>query len=94
MEKPTALFGNGGVPLFAMAMGAGDNKKASRILGNSFALLAVSSVALTALGFASCKPILFAFGAGDESFVYARDYLNIYLEQSGDGSMIDINVKK
>lgn len=75
----TALFGNGGVPLFAMAMGAGDNKKASRILGNSFALLAVSSVALTALGFASCKPILFAFGASDESFVYARDYLNIYL---------------
>ncbi len=75
----TALFGNGGVPLFAMARGAGDEEKAGKILGNSFALLLVSSVILTTLGYVFCKPILFAFGASDESFVYARDYLNIYL---------------
>jgi len=75
----TALFGNGGVPLFAMARGAGDEDKAGKILGNSFALLLVSSVVLTTLGYVFCKPILFAFGASDESFVYARDYLNIYL---------------
>lgn len=75
----TALFGNGGVPLFAMARGAGDEEKAGKILGNSFALLLVSSVILTTLGYVFCKPILFAFGASDESFVYARDYLNVYL---------------
>ncbi len=75
----TALFGNGGVPLFAMARGAGDEGKAGKILGNSFALLLVSSVILTTLGYAFCKPILFAFGASDESFVYAKDYLNVYL---------------
>ncbi len=75
----TALFGNGGVPLFAMARGAGDEEKAGKILGNSFALLLVSSVILTTLGYVFCKPILFAFGASDDSFVYARDYLNVYL---------------
>lgn len=75
----TALFGNGGVPLFSMARGAGDTKKAGRILGNSFSLLFVSSVILTVLGYAFKRPILFAFGASEESFVYAREYLNIYL---------------
>lgn len=75
----TALFGNGGVPLFAMARGAGDEEKAGKILGNSFALLLVSSVVLTTLGYIFCKPVLFAFGASDESFTYARDYLNVYL---------------
>ena len=31
----TALFGNGGLPLFSMAHGAGDKEKAQKILGNS-----------------------------------------------------------
>lgn len=75
----TALFGNGGVPLFSMARGAGDSEKAGKIMGNSFALLALSSVVLTFFGFVFSRPILFAFGASEESFVYARDYLNIYL---------------
>lgn len=75
----TTLFGNGGVPLFSMARGAGDEKKAEKILGNSFALLIITAVILTVIGYVFCKPILFAFGASEESFVYARDYLNIYL---------------
>ena len=44
----TSLFGVGGVPLFSMARGAGDEERASRIMGNSFALLLASSVILTA----------------------------------------------
>ena len=75
----TSLFGVGGVPLFSMARGAKDQQRASRIIGNSFALLLTSSVILTAVGFAFCRPILFAFGASEESFVYASEYLNIYL---------------
>ena len=75
----TALFGNGGVPLFSIERGAGNEEKASRILGNSFALLLGSSLVLTAVGCLFMKPILFAFGASEESFVYAREYLNIYL---------------
>lgn len=75
----TGLFGNGGVPLFSMARGAGDEEKAGKIQGNSFALLLVSAAVLTGAGYVFCRPILFAFGASEESFVFAKAYLNIYL---------------
>ena len=75
----TALFGTGGVPLFSMARGAKNEKKAEEILGNSFALLLFGSVILTAVGYLFARPILFAFGASEESYVYAKEYLNIYL---------------
>ena len=75
----TALFGAGGVPLFSMERGAGNTRKAEKIMGNSFGLLIISAVILTVVGYVFCKPILFAFGASNESYVYAREYLNIYL---------------
>ena len=75
----TALFGNGGVPLFSISRGEGDDAKASKILGNSFCLLVISSIILTILGYLFSKPILFAFGASDESFVYAKEYIDVYL---------------
>ena len=75
----TALFGVGGVPLFSIERGAGNDEKAGKILGNSFALLVGSSVVLAAVGFLFMKPILFAFGASEASFVYAKEYLDIYL---------------
>ena len=75
----TALFGNGGVPLFAIERGAGDDEKAGKILGNSSALLLVSAAVLTALGYAFSKPLLFALGASEESYVVANEYLSVYL---------------
>ena len=75
----TALFGVGGVPLFSIERGAGNEEKAGKILGNSFALLTISSLVLIAVGYLFMKPILFAFGASEASFVYAKEYLNIYL---------------
>ena len=75
----TALFGNGGTPLFAMARGAGDEDRAGKILGNSYALLLLSAGVLTVCGYLFCRPILFAFGASEQSFVYAKEYLDIYL---------------
>lgn len=74
-----ALFGTGGVPLFASERGAGDDAKAGRILGNSFLLLLISGGVLTVLCYLFHRPILFAFGASEASFVYASDYLRIYL---------------
>jgi len=75
----TALFGVGGVPLFSIERGAGNDEKAGKIMGNSFALLVGSSVILTAAGYLFMRPILFAFGASEDSFVYAKAYLDIYL---------------
>ena len=74
-----ALFGIGGVPLFAIERGRGDDEKAGKILGTSFSLLLISAVALMVLGYIFFRPILFAFGASEDSFVYARAYLRIYL---------------
>jgi putative MATE family efflux protein len=75
----TALFGMGGVPLFSMARGANEPEKAEKILGTSFALLVISSVILTAVSYIFCRPILFLFGASEASYVYAEEYLRIYL---------------
>lgn len=75
----TALFGMGGVPLFSMERGAKETEKAGKILGNSFALLLMCSVILTVICYVFCRPILFAFGASEASYVYANEYLKIYL---------------
>ena len=74
-----ALFGTGGVPLFSMARGAQDEDRAGRILGNSCTLQLMSSAVLMAIGYLFMRPILFAFGASEDSFVYAKAYLDIYL---------------
>ncbi len=75
----TALFGMGGVPLFSMARGAGKKEQAEKILGNSFGLLMISAVVLTVVSYLFCRPILFLFGASEASYVYAQEYLKIYL---------------
>ena len=75
----SGLFGMGGVPLFSMERGAGNEEKAGKIIGNSFALLLCSSMILTVVGYLFSKPILFAFGASEDSYVYANQYLSIYL---------------
>ncbi|MCR5358183.1 MAG: MATE family efflux transporter [Lachnospiraceae bacterium] len=75
----TALFGVGGVPLFSIERGRGNAEKAGRILGVSFSLLLAASFILIIFGYLFHKPILFAFGASEESYVYAARYLRIYL---------------
>ena len=75
----TVLFGNGGVPLFAIARGAGDREEAENILGNSFCLLLISSLILTVVSYIFCRSILFLFGASEASYIYAEEYLKIYL---------------
>lgn len=75
----SALFGTGGVPLFSMARGAGNDERAEKIMGNAFALLLCSAGVLMAVGYTFRRPILFAFGASDASYVYANEYLRIYL---------------
>ena len=75
----TALFGVGGIPLFSIERGRGDNERAGRIMGNSFALLLAGSVVLMLSGYVFLRPVLFAFGASNASYVYGTAYLRIYL---------------
>ena len=75
----TQLLGTGGTPLFSIARGRRDEKEAEAILGNSFALLCIASAVLFAVCYIFRRPILFAFGASEESYFYADEYLRIYL---------------
>ncbi len=73
------LCGTGGAPLCSIERGRGDLEKAARIQGNSFLLLLISAVVLTAAGLIFIKPILYAFGASDATWPYAGAYGRIYL---------------
>lgn len=75
----TNLFGTGGTPLFSMARGRRDEEEAEKILGNVSALLLIASVLLFIFCYALRRPILFLFGASEASYVYADEYLRIYL---------------
>lgn len=75
----SAFAGTGGAPLASIELGRKNREGAERILGNSAALLLVFSVCLT-LGFSIFKtPVLYAFGASEQTIVYARSYIGIYL---------------
>lgn len=74
-----AFAGQGGAPLASIRLGAGDREGAEEILGNSTTMLLIAAVVLTA-GFSIFKePILYAFGASDNTIGYAMDYIGIYL---------------
>lgn len=75
----TALFGVGGIPIFSIERGRGNNENAGKILGNSYCLLLISSALLMILGYLFMRPVLFAFGASNESYLYGAAYLRIYL---------------
>ncbi|MDD3165468.1 MAG: MATE family efflux transporter, partial [Oscillospiraceae bacterium] len=73
------LCGAGGGPLCGIFRGQGNLKRAQRAQGNSFAMLVVLGLALTAVGEVFLQPILFAFGASADTFGYAAAYARIYL---------------
>ncbi len=75
----TNLFAMGGAPLFSIARGAGEEKKASQILNNTFFLLVLAAVILMGIGYLFQKEILYLFGASEATYPYAREYLMIYL---------------
>lgn len=73
------LFGMGGAPLCSIARGAGNNQKAEKIMGNSFVMLIASGLCLLAVCMIFKTPMLYLFGASDETYPYANAYLSIYL---------------
>lgn len=75
----TNLFGMGGAPLCSIARGAGQTQRAEKIMGNSAMLLFGSSFFIMLVCYLFQKPILYLFGASDVTYVYANQYLSIYL---------------
>ena len=75
----TSLFGQGGAPLFAIARGGHRAERAKKLQGCTFTLLLYASVLLTGLCLTFARPLLMLFGASELSYVYAEEYLRIYL---------------
>jgi putative MATE family efflux protein len=73
------LFGMGGSPLSSIARGRGDNDEAEKIMANSFVMLLITGVILTAVLLLLKRPMLFLLGASENTFPYANRYLTIYV---------------
>lgn len=75
----SAFVGAGGAPLSAIFQGKGDRDRAEKILGNGVSMLIFFSAVLMIVFYAFKKPLLFAFGASENTYSYASDYISIYL---------------
>ena len=75
----SALAGIGGGSRAAIAMGAGEKEKAESILGGATALLLLMAVLSMAVFGVFRDPLLYLFGASENTIEYASGYLTIYL---------------
>ncbi len=72
------LVGFGGAPRASIFLGAGDRKKAEKVLGSSVSTLLIISVVITVLFIVFGRQLLLLFGASGDTIGYASDYLLIY----------------
>lgn len=75
----SALVGMGGAPLAAIKMGQDDDDAAEQIMSNSFSVLIIISILLTAFVVVFKTPILNLFGASPTTLGYSLDYLSVYI---------------
>lgn len=72
------LFGVGGAPRASIFMGKKDNKTAEKILGNCFISLVIVALIITIIVLIFNEPLLYLFGASENTIGYARSYICIY----------------
>ena len=72
------LLGMGGAPRASICMGRKDNKGAEKIMGNCFSSLIIVSIILTAVVLIFQEPLLYLFGASENTIGYAMEYITIY----------------
>ena len=73
------LVGVGAATLISILLGQQDYKMANRVLGNVVILNVVISALVTALGLIFLNPILYFFGASENTITYAREYMVVIL---------------
>jgi putative MATE family efflux protein len=70
------VLGTGGSSIISRALGARENEKAEKVLGNVFSLSLILSVIMAVFCLHYLDPILKVFGATPGVLPYARDYLS------------------
>ncbi len=74
-----SLVGVGAATLISVKLGQKDYDTAQRVLGNVVVLNLTIGIAFTILTLMFLDPILYFFGASEDTIVYARDYMQIIL---------------
>ena len=75
----SAFIGAGGAPLAAIALGKGDRDRAEKILVNGVSILLIFSTVLILFFMIFKQPLLYMFGASEQTIIYAQRYITIYL---------------
>lgn len=73
------LFGMGGAPLCSIARGGHEEKRAEKVMGNSFTMLLISGAVLMAACLLFKEPLLYLFGASEATYLYADQYITVYI---------------
>ena len=74
-----SLVGVGASSLLAIYLGEKDYDRANRVLGNVIVMNIILSSIVMVLGLIWLDPILFAFGASEDTLLYAHEYMEIIL---------------
>lgn len=75
----SAFAGMGGAPLASIELGKKNYEQAEKILGTCTALLITFSIVLTVIFLIVKTPVLYMFGATENTITYASEYITIYL---------------
>lgn len=74
-----SLVGVGAATLVSVRLGQKDYATAQKVLGNVVDLNVILGLALTVIALMFLDPILYFFGASDNTIGYARDYMQVIL---------------
>lgn len=74
-----SLVGVGAATLVSVRLGQKDYATAQKVLGNVVDLNVILGLSITILGLLFLDPILYFFGASENTISYARDYMQIIL---------------
>jgi Na+-driven multidrug efflux pump len=74
-----SMIGAGASTMVSIRLGQGRREDATHILGNTFILNFIIGLSITILGLIFLKPLLYAFGASEDTIPYATDFMQIIL---------------
>lgn len=75
----SSMLGTGGSIVMSMKLGQGQKKDAEKIVGNIFIIVTVVGVLFSVLGNIFIEPLVWMFGATEQSYSYAVQYTSIIL---------------
>lgn len=76
------MFGAGGAAIFSIRLGEKNREGAEKVLGNSIAMILITSLLFMLIALSFLEPLLTLFGASSDIMPYALEYMRIILYAS------------